>query len=57
MRIFIICTLHKTVLRVIKSRTRWAGHISHTEKMGNAYKILVEKFEGGDVRWKDNAKK
>jgi len=41
-------------------RMRWAGHVSHTGEMRNAYKILVGKpkeklsLQGHRHRWEDN---
>jgi hypothetical protein len=34
------------IIRVIDSRTRWAGHVACTTAMRNAYNILVGKPEG-----------
>jgi hypothetical protein len=34
------------IVRVIKSRMVWAGHVTHMGKMRNVYKILVGKCEG-----------
>jgi hypothetical protein len=31
------------IIRMIKSRMRWTGHIAHIGEMRNAYKILVRK--------------
>jgi hypothetical protein len=33
------------IIRVIKSRTRWTGHVAHMSEMRNAYKVLVGKLE------------
>jgi hypothetical protein len=33
------------IIRVIKSRMRWAGHIARIVEMRNAYKILIRKPE------------
>jgi hypothetical protein len=33
-------------IRQIKSRMRWAGYVARTDKVRNAYKILVGKAEG-----------
>jgi hypothetical protein len=47
MRIFIICTLHQILSRVIKSRRIiWAGHVARMEVMRSTYKILVGKPKG-----------
>jgi hypothetical protein len=49
------------IIRVIKSkRMRWAGHVTRTVDMRNAYSILVGKPEGKRplgrprCRWEDN---
>jgi hypothetical protein len=34
------------MIRVIKTRMKWAGHVEHMGEMRNAYKILVRKPEG-----------
>ena len=34
------------IIRSLKSRLRWAGHIAHTEQSRNAYRVLVGKPEG-----------
>jgi hypothetical protein len=34
------------IIRVIKSRMRWMGHIAHMEELRNIYNILVVKPEG-----------
>jgi hypothetical protein len=46
---------------MIKSRSiRWAGHVARMGKMGIAYKILVEKYDGKKpfgrprCKWEDN---
>jgi hypothetical protein len=35
-----------SIIRIIKSRTRWAGHEAQMGKRRNAYTLLVEKPEG-----------
>jgi hypothetical protein len=50
------------IIRMIKSRMRWAGHVARMGKKRNAYRIFVEKPEGkrplGRPRrmWVDNIK-
>jgi hypothetical protein len=45
--IFITCTLHQMLFKVIKSwRMRWAGNVACLGEMRNAYKILVGESEG-----------
>jgi hypothetical protein len=34
------------IIRVIKSKRRWAEHVAHMGEMINAYNILIEKPEG-----------
>jgi hypothetical protein len=47
---------------VIKSRTRWAGHVAHRGMRGVVYRVLVGKPEGKRPlgrprhRWEDNIK-
>jgi len=35
-----------TIVQVIKSRMRWAGHVARMGKRSGAYRVLVEKPEG-----------
>ena len=50
------------IIRNLKSRQRWEGHVAHTEQSRNAYRILVGKPEGRrpsgrpSRRWEDNIK-
>jgi hypothetical protein len=50
------------IIRMIKLRMSWVGHVTHMAKMRSAYKILVGKPEGkrplGTPRhkWEDNIK-
>jgi hypothetical protein len=62
MRSFIICTLHKIFIRVIKSRRiRWARHVARMGEMRNGH-ILFGKPEGTRPlgrrmrRWEENIK-
>jgi hypothetical protein len=32
----------RSIIRVIKLRMRWAGHVAHPGEKRNAYRILVE---------------
>jgi hypothetical protein len=51
-RSFIICTLHETVIRMIKFRwMRWAGYVQQTGQVRNRHKILFRKHK---VRWEAN---
>jgi hypothetical protein len=51
-----------TIVRVIKSRMRWAGHAARVGERRGAYRILVGKPEGKRPlgrprrRWEDNIK-
>jgi len=42
----------RNIVRVIKSRIRWAGHIAH---MGYVYRILVGRPQGKRPIWKTQA--
>jgi hypothetical protein len=50
------------IIRMIKSRMRWAGHVARMGETRNAYRILVGKPEGkrplgrSRRRWVDNIK-
>jgi hypothetical protein len=50
------------IIRVVKSRMRWAGHVAGMGERRVAYRILVEKPEGRRPlgrprrRWEDNIK-
>jgi hypothetical protein len=35
-----------SIIRIIKSRMRWAGHVARMVAKRNAYRLLVEKPEG-----------
>jgi hypothetical protein len=35
-----------SILRIIKSRTRWAGHVERIGEKRNTYRLLVGKPEG-----------
>jgi hypothetical protein len=44
---FAICTLHPSIIRIIKSRRmRWAGHVARMGEKRNVYRLLVGKLEG-----------
>jgi len=56
-----ICTPHKILFRVIKSRRmRWAGYVARMEVRIRAYRVLVGKPEGRrppgtpTLRWDEN---
>jgi hypothetical protein len=54
-----ICTHHKILFRVIKSRRmRWAGHVARMEVRRPVYRVLVGKPEGKRPtrRWDENIK-
>jgi hypothetical protein len=60
---FIACTLHRILLRVIKSRRlRWAGHVARMGEGRGVYRVLIGKPEGKRPlgiprrRWEDNIK-
>ena len=48
------------IIRSLKSRLRWAGHVARTEHSRNAYRVLVGKPKGKRPlwsprhRWEDN---
>jgi len=50
------------IVRVIKSRMRWAGHVARMEERRGVYRALVRKPEGKrplgrpKSRWEDNIK-
>jgi len=50
------------IVRVIKSRMRWAGHVARTGKKRDVNRVLVDKSEGQRSlgrprhRWEDNMK-
>ena len=50
------------IVRVIKSRIRWAGHVARMGERRGVYRILVRKPEGKRplgrprCRWEDNIK-
>ena len=50
------------IVRLIKSRMRWAGHVARTEEGRGVHKVLVGKPEGKRPlgrprrRWEDNIK-
>jgi hypothetical protein len=50
------------IVRVIKSRMRWAGHVTRMGEWRDMYRVLVGKIEGKRPmgrprrRWTDNSK-
>jgi hypothetical protein len=41
------CLIQSIVIKAVKSRRmKWAGYVPHMQETGNAYKILVCKFQG-----------
>jgi hypothetical protein len=36
----------QSIIRIIKSRMRWVGHVARMEEKRNAYRLLVGKPEG-----------
>jgi hypothetical protein len=60
---FIVCILHRIIVRAIKSRRMWwAGHVARTGKGRSIYRVLIGRPEGKKSlgrprrRWKDNIK-
>ena len=58
-----ICTRHRSIVRVIKSRRmRWAGHVARMGGRRAVYRVLVGKPEGERPlgrprrRWEDDSK-
>jgi hypothetical protein len=47
-----------SIVRVIKARMRWAGHVARMGDVRGVYNILVGKLEGRRSlrRWEDNIK-
>jgi hypothetical protein len=46
-RSFVICILRQVhIIRIIKSRMRWASHVTRMGEKRNAYRLLVGKPEG-----------
>jgi hypothetical protein len=49
-----------SIIRIIKSRIRWAGHVARMGEKRNAYRLLVGKAEGKRLlgrprrRWVDS---
>ena len=43
------------IVRVIKSRMRWAGHIASMGERKGVYMVLVGKSEGKETTWKTQA--
>lgn len=41
------------IIRVVKSRIRWAGHVEHILLIRNSYNISVEKRRG-KAAWETN---
>ena len=53
-----LCDLYSSpnTIRVIKSKTmRWSGHVTRMQERKGAYRVLVEKPEGGKKHLEDLA--
>jgi hypothetical protein len=46
MRSFRTCSFKRNIVKVIKSRMIWVGHVACVEEMRSVYKILVGKSKG-----------
>jgi hypothetical protein len=40
------------IMRVIKSRMRWTGHVARMGDMRNAYNVLVGKPDKEEITWR-----
>jgi len=47
------CSPH--IVRVMKLRMRWAGHVARMGERRRAYRALVGKHEGKETTWKTRA--
>jgi hypothetical protein len=45
-KIFLLCNRSTNIIRVIKSRLRWAGHVVRVGERRSPYRVLVGKPEG-----------
>ena len=52
MRNFSACVVDLTIVRVTKSRIRWAGHVVKIEEGRSVLKILI-----GKTYWKETSRK